>query len=396
MSLLEQVSIHAWIQNNGIRTESGEVLDFKKYKFMFDIYADRSPLITCMKCAQIGFTTYEILKTAHECKNEKIDILYVLPTADDVKRFSGGKTNKMIAQNPVLQDWTTDKDSIEQKQFGSNTIYYQGCVDDITEILTTSGWKKYNEIPIGESLPTININTKEVEIDTVLDLTIFETDQEVLHLKNDAVDALVTKDHRCVVHNRSDDTFSIVHAHQLQPNSRQSLPMATKGIQINQSKFTDAFVEMLGWVIAEGSYWTAYDKSRFVRKDGTINPTIYESPRVVIIQKKTNGINEIRRILKEANLNYFEKKKKDGCTVFQLDYATSKLIKSIIPTKELTFDLINSISRVQMEKLVTALINGDGHTTKTGFQTFIQRSNKTIDAFQYLIALIGKGSSVRF
>jgi len=138
MSLLEQVSIHAWIQNNGIRTESGEVLDFKKYKFMFDIYADRSSLITCMKCAQIGFTTYEILKTAHECKNEKIDILYVLPTADDVKRFSGGKTNKMIAQNPVLQEWTTDKDSIEQKQFGSNTIYYQGSWTERAALMITA------------------------------------------------------------------------------------------------------------------------------------------------------------------------------------------------------------------------------------------------------------------
>jgi hypothetical protein len=79
-----------------------------------------------MKSAQIGFTTYEILKTAHQCKNEGIDILYVLPTDDDVKRFSGSKTNKMIAQNKELLSWTKDKDSIEQKQFGKNTVFYQG------------------------------------------------------------------------------------------------------------------------------------------------------------------------------------------------------------------------------------------------------------------------------
>jgi len=138
MSLLEQVSIHAWIQNNQIKTETGEILDFKKYKFMFDVYSDRSPLITCMKCAQIGFTTYEILKTAHECKNDGIDILYVLPTADDVKRFSGGKTNKIIAQNPVLQSWTKDKDSIEQKQFGEHTIYYQGSWTERAALMITA------------------------------------------------------------------------------------------------------------------------------------------------------------------------------------------------------------------------------------------------------------------
>lgn len=124
--MLDQISIHNWIAKNNIRTEAGEVLDFHKYRFMYDVYADRSFLITCMKCAQIGFTTYEILKTAHECKNDGIDIVYVLPTDADVKTFSGGKTNKIISWNPILQTWTNDKDSVEQKQFGKNTVYYRG------------------------------------------------------------------------------------------------------------------------------------------------------------------------------------------------------------------------------------------------------------------------------
>lgn len=138
MSLLEQLSLHAFIANNAIRTEAGEVLDFKKYRFMYDVYSDRSSLICCMKCAQIGFTTYEILKSAHECKNDGIDILYVLPTADDVKRFSGGKTNKILAQNPSMQEWTKDKDSIEQKQFGKNTIYYQGSWTERAALMITA------------------------------------------------------------------------------------------------------------------------------------------------------------------------------------------------------------------------------------------------------------------
>lgn len=138
LKAIEDQSIHAWITNNQVRTETGEVLDFKKYFFLYDIYRDTSDLICCTKCAQIGFTTYEILKTAHECKNDKIDILYVLPTADDVKRFSGGKTNKIIAWNPVLQSWTKDKDSVEQKQFGTNTVYYQGSWTERAALMITA------------------------------------------------------------------------------------------------------------------------------------------------------------------------------------------------------------------------------------------------------------------
>jgi ssDNA-binding Zn-finger/Zn-ribbon topoisomerase 1 len=135
MDALQQVSL---IELNGIKNEAGELLDFSKYRFMYDIYNDRSPLLCCMKAAQIGFTTYEILKSAHECKNEGIDILYVLPTADDVKRFSGGKTNKILSQNPSMQEWTKDKDSIEQKQFGKNTIYYQGSWTERAALMITA------------------------------------------------------------------------------------------------------------------------------------------------------------------------------------------------------------------------------------------------------------------
>lgn len=129
MNVLEQlegVNIGAFIRKYKIKTESGVDLDFHDYRYLLDIYADNSPLLCCMKCAQIGFTTYEILKSLHEAKNENIDIIYVLPTSDDVKKFSGGKTNRIIANNPVLQEWTQDKDSVEQKQIGKATIYYLG------------------------------------------------------------------------------------------------------------------------------------------------------------------------------------------------------------------------------------------------------------------------------
>lgn len=123
---LEDTNIIAWAIKNQIRTETGAILDFDKYRFMVPIYLDESPLLCALKAAQIGFTTYEILKSAFEAKNENIDQIYVLPTADDVKQFSGGKTNRIIANNPVLQEWTADKDSVEQKKFGNATIYYRG------------------------------------------------------------------------------------------------------------------------------------------------------------------------------------------------------------------------------------------------------------------------------
>ena len=136
--LLDQLSLIALINNQSIKTETGEPLEFHTMRFLFDIYADRSPFICAIKAAQIGFTTFEILKTAHEAKNENLDIIYVLPTADDVKQFSGGKTNRIIDNNPVLQEWTADKDSIEQKRFGKATIYYRGSWTERTALMISA------------------------------------------------------------------------------------------------------------------------------------------------------------------------------------------------------------------------------------------------------------------
>ena len=136
--LLDQISIHAWIKNNQIKTENNQLVDFTTHRFLFDIYADRSPFICALKAAQIGFTTYEILKSLHEAKNENIDIIYVLPTADDVKQFSGGKTNRIIDNNLCLQEWTADKDSIEQKRIGNATIYYRGSWTERTALMISA------------------------------------------------------------------------------------------------------------------------------------------------------------------------------------------------------------------------------------------------------------------
>lgn len=136
--LIDKVSLYGWIKANTIKTESGTPLDFHTHRFLFDIYCDRSPFICSMKAAQIGFTTYQILKSLHEAYTEEMDCIYVLPTADDVKQFSGGKTNRMIDNNPILQTWTQDKDSVEQKRVGKATIYYRGSWTERTALMISA------------------------------------------------------------------------------------------------------------------------------------------------------------------------------------------------------------------------------------------------------------------
>jgi len=144
--MIEELSIHAFINKYELKNEQGTPIDFYNHFFLFDIYKDFSKKLAVLKAAQIGMTTCEIIKSLWAVKNKGIDSVYILPTDSDVNSMVGSKVNRIIAQNPILQEWTKDKDSITQKQIGSNYIHYRGSWSEKAAIMVTSDWNMYDEV----------------------------------------------------------------------------------------------------------------------------------------------------------------------------------------------------------------------------------------------------------
>lgn len=346
-----------------------------------------------MKAAQLGLSTMEIFRTFWRAKNQKLDCIYILPTFTDVQDFAGGKVNRIIDNNPILQEWVQDKDSTSQKRVGKNTIYYRGCFDTNTEILTDSGWKNHKEIKIGMGLPTFNLETKEIEQDIIRNITSFYTEEDMVSLQSNTFDVLMTKDHRCVVEDRKTGKLRIKSATNLVSSSSASvIPLRTKGFLNKKGSLSPSLAAVLGWVISEGSYWTEKYKTRFVKKDGTISPKVYIYDRVSICQKKY--VKEVRSALVGSGITWYEKKdKKSGCIRFELSRDDSKLIRSYIPTKEFKMTLLDSLDYEGMERIFESLMMGDGYTGNNR-ATFYQLSKETTDTFQALCVLLGKNARV--
>lgn len=139
------LSIHAWIEANKIKNEKGDPINFYDHTFLFDIYRDRARDLAVMKAAQVGMSTAEILRNHHSAKNEKMDIIYTLPTDNDVRVFVGGKVNRIIANNACMLADVTDKDSIEQKQVGKSMIYFRGTFTKKAAIMVTADRLSHDE-----------------------------------------------------------------------------------------------------------------------------------------------------------------------------------------------------------------------------------------------------------
>lgn len=129
-----------------IKNEQGLPLDFHNHLFQFDIYNDFSPEQSCMKAAQIGFSTMAINKSLWLAKYKKMDIIYTLPTQGDVYDFVGGKVNRIVAQNPIMQDFVKDRDTFEQKRVGENVIYYRGTFTSRAALMVSSDLNIHDEL----------------------------------------------------------------------------------------------------------------------------------------------------------------------------------------------------------------------------------------------------------
>lgn len=123
---LAERNIQVFLEAYGITNDQGEKLDFKEHQYLWDIFQDFAPRQAILKAAQIGMSTCINIKALWIAKNKGMDIIYTLPSSADIREFVSGKTNRLINNNPIFQEWTEDKDSIEQKQVGKNVIYYRG------------------------------------------------------------------------------------------------------------------------------------------------------------------------------------------------------------------------------------------------------------------------------
>lgn len=134
----EKGGIIAWILDNEIKNEKGDLIEFWDHPYQFDIYLDPADNLVVLKPAQVGLSTVEVIRNHYDAKNEKMDIIYTLPTDQDVGVFVGGKVNRIIANNPCMLADVKDKDTIEHKAVGDSMVYFRGTWTKKAAIMITA------------------------------------------------------------------------------------------------------------------------------------------------------------------------------------------------------------------------------------------------------------------
>lgn len=123
---LEASSVLAWIVMNGFVNEGNKPLEFTRHRMLIDYMADQHPIIVSKKCAQVGLTVAEVLKSVHLAAYSKLNVIHTLQTSDVIKGFVFPKVNPIIEYNPKIKA-LLKLDSENLKQFGEHFIFYRGA-----------------------------------------------------------------------------------------------------------------------------------------------------------------------------------------------------------------------------------------------------------------------------
>lgn len=152
---LIQSSALAWIVFNKMVNENQEPIEFDNHRFMIDFYADDSDDIVSRKSAQVGFSVAAIIKSAHECKFGKQNVIYVLPTNNVIGDFVKPKVNPLITSNPSFSSIVKD-DSVGLKRIGDRSLFFKGGFSDREAISITGDILVIDEYDRMPSMQVVN------------------------------------------------------------------------------------------------------------------------------------------------------------------------------------------------------------------------------------------------
>ncbi len=103
----------------------GKPFSFEGHAYLKALYDDTAPHVVLEKAAQIGGTTWAILRSLHACL-QGLNVIYFFPTRTDVLDFSKSRVTPLIAENRFLAKNMRETDTAGLKRIGSAHLYLRG------------------------------------------------------------------------------------------------------------------------------------------------------------------------------------------------------------------------------------------------------------------------------
>ena len=260
------------------------------------------------------------------------------------------------------------------------------CVTEDTEVLTPSGWKKYDELHVGDDIYTWHDN--ELRIQQVQRVNVNDYDGEMHHYFGRDVDFIITPNHR-VVHQKNNSDIWEIHpsSYLIDKKTPIIIPVASSKFDREDYPISDDMLALCTFVLTDG---------HLKHGEGGRRTTVhvYKSP-------KRWGNEELQDIFARLGLEY-QIRTLDSCfggtvTAYELSTDNSvEVVRLLNDTKKSLPDWMAKLSRRQAQLVIDLWAKLDGHTAENEYgRQKLQCDNMSIaNQLQELCVIAGHGSTI--
>jgi hypothetical protein len=280
-------------------------------------------------------------------------------------------------------------DHSARKRMASHLI---DCFDSETEVLSESGWVRFDALPRTERVATVNLETNQIEYQFPTKYVERKHSGDMVRFGGHKLDALVTPNHRMVINTHAYPDPRIVLARDLKPSHRIKLTADWAGRKRETflvercprsqggDKIVDAgdFAEFLGWYVAEGS------STKRPRCPGW-------GYRVSVSQTKPKGKERLRELLGRLPWIWHESATDFVCSAKALWSVVRPLgdkYSKFVP------DWIRWSDKGTIQRFLDGAIAGDGTYKPDGGAFYYSVSKRLADEIQELFIKVGRNASV--
>lgn len=276
------------------------------------------------------------------------------------------------------------------------------CVDEETEILTATGWKRYDEVTVGERAYTLNHNSGLGEWQSIEDVIVLPAaPRQMLSIEGRSHSSLTTMDHRWPViaknGKRRFTTSACFTVDDTVPTRARRSDFPT------EATHSDAFVELVAWFWTEGTLDRRRDGAHSsygnIVQSHVVNGPLCERIRLALTSEFGPDHGHFPRSGRATDGVPRWREATDGHkAVFWFSTDLGARLLAVAPGRVPTHEFLLSLTARQVDLFVEVSLLADGTEARRGGnvrRSLAQKDRSAAEAFEFACLLAGHSTSLR-
>jgi hypothetical protein len=256
---------------------------------------------------------------------------------------------------------------------------------DSTEILTRRGWLTHDQLTTDDQVLSLDPATNEQVWADVEGINVFDWDGPMHRFQNERFTSLTTPDHRWVFDTKRGNRVIRTSAEIANTTASGSIVLSG-GAQTHfptDAKYTDEFVELVGWVVTEGHLEDSSGGFNLTQDRG-VHPDFCDR------------IDRLAHHYRQQGFMVWEKQYEGRAMMWRFPASIGHEVRAVLgERKAMLPEFLTSLTFAQANLLYHTLLDGDGDTQRARGDFFWQNNWEVMDSFQMLAMMLGKHSQAK-